>query len=232
MAISLNRSCSTIPFRPSWVVEMPNLLALASPSDSGSIPATRTTSEGVGQSLDLDHEIGADIPRADDRDGGALVGAHSESSASLWVDGRDGLARGRRPASTRSPVAGAMPLGPRAPDKITWPAVGGWPRSLAVWVQRRALSGSPRHAAPLPCRYDVAVDGHAHGNVDGCDIVGQAVADDEESCASVVGDGVGESDVPSRQSGCPRFQGIAQDDSTAPFTRVRSSVGESRSSPV
>src|SRR5690606_21483518 len=42
-------------------------------------------------------------------------------------------------------------MGPRAPERTTWPARNGSPTAWAVRAsQRSARSGSPRHAAPFP----------------------------------------------------------------------------------
>ena len=101
-------------------------------------------------------------------------------------------------ASTRSPGANGT-NGPRAPDRTRWPARSGSPKRRA-WTasQRSASSGSPRQAAPLPDDRSSPLMVSDIVDVARLELVERPAlaADDEEPARRVVGDGVGEPDVP------------------------------------
>src|SRR5690606_13331534 len=103
-----------------------------------------------GMPHDLDHQIGADIARPDDRDLGAfVVVTHWETSEAV-VKEAETVPRPEMAAVTVAPGCSGR-IGPSAPERITWPARSGSPKVRACCAsQDRALSGSPRQAAPLP----------------------------------------------------------------------------------
>src|SRR5208283_546084 len=93
---------------------------------------------------DLDHQIGADIARSDDRAGNLFHYACSFAKAARTEP------RPEMRASTTSPHF-TPTIGPRAPDITVSPALSGRPTRAMVFASHRtAESGSPRQAAPAP----------------------------------------------------------------------------------
>src|SRR5690606_30694601 len=95
--------------------------------------------EAIRQPQHLDHQIRADVARADHGDLHRAPPNRADTSPSPASS-----ARKWSPAATGT-------IGPSAPDNTIWPARNGSPKSRAVRAnQANAAIGSPRHAAPSP----------------------------------------------------------------------------------
>src|SRR6266508_3262185 len=103
----------------------------------------------------LDHQVGANVARADDRH--LRPGHEVAPSLRVTVTAPSPV----RVAVTTLPAATGR-IGPRAPDRTTSPARSGWPSSTAVLAsQTTSSTGSPRQAVPFPvetCRLSMVID--------------------------------------------------------------------------
>ena len=121
--------------------------ARASPSESGSMPAIATISSALRQAHHLDHQVGADVARADDRHTGPCARSCAcppgrEGGADRAEPGDPRLVRrARGDRDHRAERAGEhdVPGAQRSPA-----------RAMVCASQATAFSGLPRQAAPAP----------------------------------------------------------------------------------
>jgi len=137
------------PSSPSWVANIPRRRARASPSESGSTPDHGAHLEHLSLQHDLDHQIGSDISRSNDRYLQLLHLLVLPKGTGLRPDRL--LTRSERgPCQYRRfwlriprPFAHTT-IGPNAPVSTTSPARSGSPALASFRTSQRAASKDDR----------------------------------------------------------------------------------------
>src|SRR5450756_869669 len=110
-------------------------------------PHHRYYTQILRPTLDLEHQVGADVPGAHNRDPHTIRHFRSPSFENRAVM----IPNGSITASKTSPGFTAT-IGPSAPDNTMSPARSGAPNSIAVAASHAsAFNGSPRQSRPVPC---------------------------------------------------------------------------------
>ena len=195
---------------PSAVVATPRRAARARPSESGSMPTIAPISRMLRQSQDLDHQVGADVARPDDRDLGPR--GHCVASFPGKRERDDGAEPGdvgdelRRPGATghhRAERAGRARSRRRAAARRLARRAR---RARRARVQRVAEAGGAGAGGDRPrpsMRHRSSSRGSARSTLverDG----GVGSPRTNSAGGGVVGDGVAEADVPVGDRGCRR----------------------------
>ena len=233
MSISSNPSRAMSPSTPSSTAANAEAAGAGQAVGGGVDPDHGGDLEGLREPHDLEHQVGADVARADDRDlgpGPAVAGSGvdevvligcSLAGWSWWGEaGGDAAEPGDVGAELVAGCDGhhrAEGAGEDRPGRRAVVRRGGTAVAASQARAAAGCPGSPRRGRWRPARVGrrPVAAGHGHGQLGepGVEVgsellrVDAGVAEDVEPGRGVVGDGVAEGDVPAGDAGVDDLQG-------------------------